>query len=105
MRKTARPRSATKIWQEDPAELAKRRREAGLSQAEVAKRTGRSRSLIRDLELGKIKLRGKLAHDVWTVVINATPPRRSRNAFADQVFGRLPWASEKPHEVTISMTE
>jgi len=65
-------------WYEDPEELVKRRREAGLSQAQLAERTGRSRSLIRDVELKKVKLRGELAHDLWEAISDAHAERKKR---------------------------
>src|SRR5438309_11481088 len=65
-------------WYEDPEELVKRRREAGLSQAQLAERTGRSRSLIRDVELKKIKLRGELAHDLWQAIARAQIEQNER---------------------------
>jgi transcriptional regulator with XRE-family HTH domain len=65
-------------WFEDPAELLKRRRQAGLSQAQLAERTGRSRSLIRDVELRKIKLQGNLAHDLWKAIAHADVEQKKR---------------------------
>lgn len=52
-------------WIDDPAELRKRRLEAGLSQAELGARAGKARSVVRDVELGKIKLRGELRESLW----------------------------------------
>ena len=55
-------------WYQNPKELAKRRRAVGLSQAVLAKRSGHSRSLVRDVELGRIKLRADLAESLWKVI-------------------------------------
>jgi transcriptional regulator with XRE-family HTH domain len=65
-------------WHEDFKELARRRRAAGLSQAELSKRTGRSRSLIRDVESGRIKLRGELAEALWQAIADADIEKAER---------------------------
>jgi len=55
-------------WHEDPSELRKRRQALGISQAELAARTGVSRSLVREVEGGRVKLRGELRNALWKAV-------------------------------------
>src|SRR5215469_17175923 len=73
-------------WYEDPALMVKRRKEAGLSQADLAKKIGRSRSLVRDVERGVIKLRGDLADAIWHAIAEARLARKNK---ADEIAAKL----------------
>jgi predicted transcriptional regulator len=74
----------TMDWYEDPAELAKWRREAGLSQSELARRSARSRSVVRDVEVGRIKLRGELARSLWIVITQEHLKRAERSQMLER---------------------
>jgi DNA-binding XRE family transcriptional regulator len=63
-------------WSEDHRALAKQRREVGLTQDELAKRVGKSRSVIRDIESGRIKLRGETAIALWEAIAEAKITQR-----------------------------
>jgi transcriptional regulator with XRE-family HTH domain len=55
-------------WSEDRAELRKQRKALGMSQADLARKAGVSRSLVRDVEIGRIKLRDRLSHALWEAI-------------------------------------
>src|SRR5437016_265898 len=56
------------MWYDDPSELSKRRKAIGISQAELASRAGMSRSVLRDLEIGRTKFRGELRNALWKAI-------------------------------------
>jgi len=73
-------------WYEDPAEMVRRRKKAGLSQYALAKKIGRSRSLVNDVERGVIKLRGELADKIWTAIADTL---RARQETVKDMFTKL----------------
>jgi transcriptional regulator with XRE-family HTH domain len=54
-----------KSWLEDGLALRVARRKAGITQAALAERAGMSRSLVRDVELGRVRFTGERSAKLW----------------------------------------
>jgi len=83
-------------WYEDPAELKKRRKEAGLSSRELAERAGCSHMILRHIEAGRTKLRGKTADALWAAIARVANLREKREA---RTLTRLEPAPQRPSDL------
>jgi transcriptional regulator with XRE-family HTH domain len=91
------------MWFEDRNELATRRKSLGLSQAKLGALAGISRSVVRDVERGRIKLRGDRAQRLWKAVCDGMRKREQcSNALAARFRGEL---LHVPGEITVSAAE
>jgi transcriptional regulator with XRE-family HTH domain len=71
------------MWFEDRLELATRRKALGISQARLGAAAGLSRSVVRDVERGRIRLRGERAQRLWVAILDERKRQeQGLNAFA-----------------------